>query len=365
MAKNFLRAISSAVRHDPAPEGAVAGSVIFDGAIDDVDVAGLVEVGRGPIGDIAVDGDSHTIVVTNPGTDCITVINPDTLGVVGSVRLDGAPFAVAVANDRAYVSTSAAGHDAIVEVDTVTGIVLAEYPLAFSVTALAVSPDGKRVFAGRTGHGRIDIAVIDTMAERVGTIDIATGTGVNLDALRVDATGKWLFAATADVRGSRLVAINAETTQIEATVWIGAPIRDLALGSGDIAYVLTSDREHRGVVRIVDLAAGTIIGAVDVGGAPTQLVFSPEASRAYIVDYDRVSVLSTLTNEVIGSVDVNAQPAAVTVRPDGGRLYIADYTGHVNVFASTAVALPALYSPVAATELVAAQPRAELQPAGV
>ncbi|WP_241365347.1 hypothetical protein, partial [Klebsiella pneumoniae] len=39
--------------------------------------------------------------------------------------------------------------------------------MAFSVTALAISPDGKRVFAGRTGHDRIDIAVIDTTAERV------------------------------------------------------------------------------------------------------------------------------------------------------------------------------------------------------
>ncbi len=364
LAKNFLRALSSVVRRDAAPVDAAAGSVTFDGALDDFDVAGLVAVGRGPIGDIAVDADRDTVVVTNTGADCITVINPETLGVVGSVRLGGEPFAVAVANDRAYVSTAAAGHDAIVEVDTITGTVLAEYPLALSVTALTVSPDGKRVFAGRSGQDRIDIAVIDTTAERVGTIDIATGAGVNLDALRVDATGKRVYAATADARGSRLIAVNAETAQIEATVWIGAPIRDLALGGDGIAYVLTSDRERRGVVHIVDLAAGTVIGAVEVGGAPTQLVLSPDATRAYIVDYDRVSVLCTLTNEILGSVDVNAQPAAVAVRRDGGRIYIADYTGHVNVFETAAAALPGLYSQFVAPELAQA-PMPMLEPVGV
>lgn len=357
MAKNFLRAISNLVRREAAIAEDTAGSVAFDGALDDLDVAGLVDVQRGPIGDIAVDADRDTIVVTNYGTDCLTVIDPDTLRVVGSVRLGGEPFAVAAADDRAYVSIATAGHDAIAVVDTISGAVLAEYPLALSVTALAVSPDGKRVFAGRSGHDRIDIAVIDVTAERVGTIDIATGAGVNLDALRLDATGKRLYAATSGPRGSRLVAVNTETVQVEATVWIGAPIRDIARGADGIAYVLTSDLHDRGAVHVVDIAAGNVVGTVNVGGAPTQLVLSPDATRAYIVDYDRVHVLCTLTNQIIGSVDVNAQPAAVAVRADGGRLFIADYAGHVNAF-DVAAALPALYSaltsaPMALRELAA------------
>lgn len=158
MAKNILRAITAIVRRDaktPDTDDS-AGSVTFDGALDDLDVAGLVEVGRGPIADIAIDADRETIVVTNSAADCLTVINPYTLAPVGSVRLNGEPFAVAAADDRAYVSVVTAGHDAIKVVDTITGSVLAEYPLAMTVTALAMSPDGKRVFVGRSGHDRID-----------------------------------------------------------------------------------------------------------------------------------------------------------------------------------------------------------------
>ncbi|WP_409365889.1 YncE family protein, partial [Mycolicibacterium septicum] len=154
MANNFLRALVEALRtgrDDRAIDDTSARSVAFDGALDDIDVAGLAEVGRGPIGDIAVDPDRETVVVTNAAAQSLTVINPHTMSVVGSVRLAGDPFAVVVADDRAYVSVATAGHDSIVTVDTITGAVLAEYPLAFSVTALAISPDGKRVFAGRTG----------------------------------------------------------------------------------------------------------------------------------------------------------------------------------------------------------------------
>ncbi|MFV8050026.1 MmpL3/TtfA transport complex stabilizer [Mycobacterium sp. 48b] len=362
MANNFLRALVEALRtgrDDRAIDDMSARGVAFDGALDDIDVAGLAGVGRGPIGDIAVDPDRETVVVTNTAAQSLTVINPHTMGVVGSVRLAGDPFAVVVADDRAYVSVATAGHDSIVTVDTITGAVLAEYPLAFSVTALAISPDGKRVFAGRTGHERIDIAVIDTTAERVGTIDIATGPGINLDALQIDSTGKRLYVATSDSRGSRLVIVNTETTQAQATVWVGAPIRDIAIGDG-VAYVLTSDLEHRGVVHTVDLSAGAVVDAVEVGGAPTQLVLSPDATRAYLVDYDRVIVWCALTSEIQGSVDVHAQPSAIALRDSGTRLYVADYAGQVNVFEVA----ESLYSQLASTDAVEMHALPALQAAG-
>ncbi len=363
MANNFLRALTDALRpgrDDRAIDDTSARSVALDGALDDIDVAGLAEIGRGPIGDITVDPDRDTVVVTNTAAQSVTVINPHTMGVVGSVRLAGDPFAVVVADDRAYVSVSTPGHDAIVTVDTITGAVLNEYPLAFSVTALAISPDGKRVFAGRAGNERIDIAVIDTTAERVGTIDIATGIGVNLDALEIDSTGKRLYVATSDFRGSRLVVVNTETAQAQATVWIGAPIRDIAVGDG-VAYVLTSDLEHRGVVHTVDLSAGTVVDAVEVGGAPTQLVLSSDATRAYLVDYDRVIVWCALTSQIQGSVDVHAQPAAVAVGENGTRLYIADYAGQVNVFDVA----ESLYSQLVSVDEVEMHRLPALEPAGL
>src|SRR6476620_927717 len=206
-----------------------ADSRVNDEAHVDPTIAamGAVAVRRGPIGDIAVDA---VVVVTNYGDDSVSFLNPHTLVVEDSIGVPGEPFAVVVSDDRAYVSTSSASYDAVSVVDTNTKTVISTYPLAFGVTALAISPDGKRVYAGRTGNDHV--AVTDTTAERVGTVDIATGAGISVDSIAVAPTGKRLYVATTDARGSQLVVVDAETARVDRKGWIGSPIRDLAFADG-------------------------------------------------------------------------------------------------------------------------------------
>ncbi len=220
----------------------------------DVTRVGAVDVQRGAIGDIAATDDGM-VVVTNHSDDTVSLLRADTLAVAGVVAVPGEPFAVVVADGRAYVSTTSSSCDAISVIDTVTQTVVATYSLAFSVTALAPSPDGKRVYAGRTGDGYVDVVVVDTTAERVGTIDIATGAGIGIDAVQVDPTGKRLYVATTDDRGSALVVVDVETARVRRTVSVGSPIRDIAIAD-DVAYVLTSDRTSGGAVKVIDLSKG-------------------------------------------------------------------------------------------------------------
>jgi YVTN family beta-propeller protein len=345
MANIFLRAKRIAKDADVTTDEVATVDQRFTG-VDSL----AVELG--PIGDLAVDADGSTIVVTNYGACSVSVVDPDTLTVSDTVVVDGEPFAAVVANDRAYVTTSSASYDSIEVIDTTTSTVIAAYPLAFSVTAMAVSPDGKRVFAGRGGTDHADIAVIDVTAERVGTIDVATGPAINIDAVRVDPSGKRLYAATSDARGSRLVIVNAETARVETSVWIGSPIRDLALAADGTAYVLTSDRARRGVVHIVDLATNNVTDSIEIGAAPTQLMLSPDGTRAYVVDYNEVAVLCTLTNELLDSINVGVQPSCVALNADGSRLYVADHAGRVTAL-SVAATTPLLYSQFLPTDPIA------------
>jgi YVTN family beta-propeller protein len=326
----------------------------------DVTPVGSAAIGRGPIGDLAAN--ATAVVVTNYGDDSVSFVDADTLEVVDTIGVPGEPFAAVVSDDRAYVSTSSANHDAVSVIDTNTRTVIATYPLAFGVTALAISPDGKRVYAGRTGHDHVDVAVIDTTAERVGTIDVATGVGIGVDAIAVDPTGKRLYVATTDARGSQLVVVDAETARVDRKVWVGAPIRDLAFADGT-AYVLTSDRANGGAVSVIEMSTNRITDTVELGiGAPTQMTLSPDKTRAYIVDFDHVAVMCTLTHAVVNTVTVGARPACVTANSDGGRLYVADYAGNVNAF-SVDSSLPLLYSQLVATEPITRSEQRELVPA--
>lgn len=325
-----------------------------------VTALGAVELNRGPVGDIAATG-TGAALVTHPGDDSVAVLNARTLAVEAIIAVHGEPFAVAVHDDRAYVSTSSWSHkDEVAVIDTATKTVIGAYPLEHNVTALVVSPDGKRVYAGRTGDGHIDVAVIDIPADRVDTIDVATGAGIGVDALAIDPSGTHLHIATTDARGSAVVTVDLETGRLGRAVRIGAPIRDIAVAD-DTAYVLSSDRTRGGVVHVVELPTGRVSDVVELGGAPTQLAIGEDKARAYIVDYDRVVVLCTLTLQVVDTIAVDARPSCVTVDSHAGRVYVADYAGAVTVFAADST-MPLLYSQFAATDPIVAAEIRELEP---
>jgi len=343
------------------PEKAAASDVNPSAHADaDISRVGAVAVRRGPIGDIA--RGAGAILVTHHGDDSVSLLDADTLAPNWVIGVPGEPFAVAVSDDRAYVSTSSADFDAVSVIDTNTNTVIATYSLAFSVTALALRPDGKRVYAGRTGDGHVDVAVIDTTAERVGTIEIASSEGIGIDAIKADPTGERLYVATTETHGSSLAIVDTETARVERTVRVGPPIRDIALADGT-AYVLTSDRARGGVVVAIDLSTSQITETVELGiGAPTQMTLSDDASRAYIVDYDHVAVLCTLSHEVVDTITVDARPSCVAVDSERARLYIADYAGGVTMFAVDST-MPVLYSEFMATDPISTPELPELESA--
>lgn len=331
-----------------------AGSYVTDeprveASSGDVVLERRIAVSRSPIGDVAVAGDSA--VTANAGDDSISVLDAATMTVVDTIAVGGEPTAVAVTDDRAYVSVAANSHDTVSVIDLGTRAVIKTYPVAFGVTALAVSADGKRVYAGRAAHDRVDVAVIDVTAERVGTIEIGRGQAANVDALRVDSAGKRLYVAVTDTQSSRLVVVDTETSRTVRVVPVGSPIRDIA-HAGTAVYVLTSDRAVGGAVHVVDLATMRVTDTITVGGAPTQMSVSPDRARVYVVDYDRVVVLCTLSLDIVDALKVAARPSCVAQGVDGSRLYIADYSGGVSVF-SVESSIEALYSQFLATDPVA------------
>ncbi|CAN3130428.1 hypothetical protein ACNUDN_21085 [Mycobacterium sp. smrl_JER01] len=315
-------------------------------------------VGRGAIGDIAAG--ATAVVMANAGDDSVSIVDNTTLTVVATVAVGGQPTAVTVSDDRAYVSVAAENVDAVTVIDLDTRAVITTYPVAVGVSALAVGPAGKRVYAGRATHDRVDITVIDVTAERVGTIGIGSGPAANVDALSADPSGKRLYAAITDAVGSRLVIVDTETAQVQRVVPVGSPIRDIAYAGGAV-YVLTSDRADGGAVLVVDLTTMRVTDRVTVGGAPTQLTMSADQTRAYIVDYDRVAVLCTLSLDIVDSLTVDARPSCVTQGADSARLYLADYAGTVTVF-SVESSIEALYSEFIATDPIAMGVPRRLQP---
>lgn len=353
MANIFTRKNTSV----PAPKA--IGMTAQDPQVAVLDVAALP---RGPIGDVAVDSASGYVVTTNPGDRSITVLDAD-LGSARVIPVGGEAGLVAVAEDRAYVTTSSLQDDAVTVVDTRAGTVIARYPLAFGASAMTISPDGKRLYIGRTGEQSVDVAVLDTTAERFGTIGIGYRPGTSIDAVRVDTAGRRLYVATTGLAGSALFTVDTDTARVVRRLRLPSPIRDLALGPDGLAYVLRSDRRYGGSIDVIDLGANTVIDSVAIGGAPTQLIVTADGARAYVVDYDRVVVFDARTAEVVDEITGDATPACVAVRQDGRRLYVADFSGAMTSLAVPAAPAQLPYSPFAMTDPIVNRDLRELSPA--
>jgi YVTN family beta-propeller protein len=325
-----------------------------------------IAVNNGPISGIATSPDGTRLLVTNHGRDSVSVIDTDTCRVVETVADLNEPFAIAMGREdaeRAYVSTVSTAYDSVGVIDVCTNTLVAAYPLALSVTDLAVSPDGRYVYASRNGASGADVAVLDTTTECLETVEVATTPGTTAECVRVSSNGTRLYVATNGPAGGRLLVIgtqpesdepgaerssrrrkrptrprgNAEQTGLRAmgTIEIGLPVRDVALSpNGAIAYVASCAPESGAVIDVVDTRTNKIIGTRKIGevdGILTGLTLSADGDRAHLVSDDSITVLCTLTHDVVGTVGVRNQPSCVVESPDAKYLYIADYSGVVTV----------------------------------
>jgi YVTN family beta-propeller protein len=308
------------------------------GRAGDGQVVAEIAVHDGPISGIVASADGSRLIVANYGGDSVSIIDTDSRRVVETVVGLNEPFAIAMGEDdanRAYVSTVSTAYDSIGVVDVPTGAVIATHPLALSVSDLAVSADGKYVYASRNGVGGADVAVLDTTTGRVEPIDLPTPPGTTAECVRVGSDGRRLYVATNGPGDGRLVVIGGHGWRVIDTVEIGLPIRDLALSpNGATAYVASCGPDWGAVIDVIDTRTAKItvtrkIG--EIGGILTGLTLSGDGDRAYLVSDDRVTVLCTLTHDVVGTIAVATRPSCVVESPDAKYLYIADYSGKVTV----------------------------------
>jgi DNA-binding beta-propeller fold protein YncE len=310
-------------------------------------VAAEIAVRRGAVSGIAVSPDGALLMVTHYGDDGFSLIDTASGAVVQTVTDIDEPFAVAMSDEpagRAYLSSVSGASDAVLAFDTDSGQVVATYPLAFSVTDLAVSPNGRHVYAGRTAARGADVAILDTVTGGEDAVSIATTAGTITECLRVSPDGRRLYVAANGASTAELVVIDTRRNRVLSTIEIGCPIRDFALSpDGATAYVGSCGPDFGTVLDVVDTRTSAVTNTYkigDVAGVLAQLAVGRNGERAYLVGDQRVTVLSTATRDVIGSIVVSGQPSCVIESPDGKRLFIADYAGTVTILGIAAA--PAL-----------------------
>ncbi|OGG46661.1 MAG: hypothetical protein A3F84_07405 [Candidatus Handelsmanbacteria bacterium RIFCSPLOWO2_12_FULL_64_10] len=228
---------------------------------------------RGPTG-IAVSSDHRTTYVV----DVFTFLAlRDDFNVDYTLPLrDGAKVVLSPDNRRAFVTQGAANN--ILYIDLEKKAVSDTVAVGRAPFGIAISPDGRSLYAVNTGSGAGSLSIIDVQTRTVR------------DSLRLE-TAPGLIAVSPDGRRGYL---------------------NSAAG---------------GRISVVDLTANRVVGTIQTGGQLVYgMAFSPDGKLLYAAASGKVVVIDVERNLITDRINVADDTGPLTVSPDGGRLYVSAFS---------------------------------------
>lgn len=255
-------------------------------------------------------------------------------GLIAAAVVMGAP---AFAAPFAYV---ALGGNKVAVLDVATNTVIQEIAVGSQPTGVAASPSGRFVYV--TNIGSHNVSVIDTQTNAV----TSTITPMSINGLPA--------GVAVNPAGSRLYVTNrvGEALSVIETA-SGLPIAQIPLirpnaiaihPAGGFAYVgqgqpNVSPSTPR-TIAVIDLLQNRISAEIPVN-ATGNILFSPDGSRAYVVDDFEIAVINTATHMVLGRWPPRSESSlgivsGIALSADSSRLYaVTPNSKRLNVLDTT------------------------------
>jgi YVTN family beta-propeller protein len=297
-----------------------------------------------PAGDLPLamveSADGRYLVITNNGhaKPTLTVVDVERFFVKSRFPLEHAWLGLAWNPERTRLYSSGAGGSTVDELSLSLGRLKAERsfklekpsPESF-VGGLAVSPDGRRLFA------------VHVLGQKLSAIDLARGEVVRTLELPAEpytcvlsSDGQTLFVSLWG--GAKVLLFDAQTLAARG---------EIAVGEHPNAMVLSRDGKHLFVacantnaVWVVDVDARTAREQIGIalypqappGSTPNALDLSPDGTTLLVANADNnavavVDVARPGRSEVEGFIPTGWYPTAVRFSGDGRRIFILSGKG--------------------------------------
>jgi YVTN family beta-propeller protein len=260
-------------------DGKTAYAVNFDSKkVAAIDTATNKVVGpEMPVGTssygIAITPDGTRAYVTSEGDDNVAVLDLQARQpIVTPIDVGESPNGIGITPDGklAYVANGDSESVSIIDLATnqVTGMPI---PVGKDPYAIAIAPDGKTVFVGSVKGG---ISVIDTATNQVVGPTIPVSGSVEV---AISPDGKRLYATDFENGGGKISIVDTATRQILTTIeGLGIPEYMALSPDGQRLFFNDYDKE---VVGTIDLSTNLIVGTpVSIGDSPGQMAVVPDQS---------------------------------------------------------------------------------------
>ena len=277
---------------------------------------------------VAADG---RVYVTTPRGKVI-VVDPSAARVAAEVVVDGEPYALAVTPNGRRVYVADLHGRGVSVIDTANGRVTTRIPVGTlrrpsQPPSVAASDDGSRVYVGDTAHDHLIAIATDT--DRV-VKDLFLG--FHPSDVAVGGDGRLVY-----VVGCRLRCTDGTLLAIDTGTW--ATVSRLALTSVPTAFAVTRDGRRAYIangrdatVTAVDLSTQSMT-TIAVGPQPGGIALDPGGRFAYVTGFaaGRLSVIATATNAVVATYPITSAARAIAVSSDGRFAYVTHSTSILSI----------------------------------
>ncbi|QJY44901.1 Hsp70 family protein [Pseudonocardia broussonetiae] len=273
-------------------------------------------------GFVAVSPNGRLAYVANRAAGVVTVIDTAINRTTATIAIPaGPPQYLAFSPDgrRVYVSVFNEERTiaAVAVLDTTTNAVVATTPVRTRPYALAVTPDGSRVYV--PNHDSGTVSVIDTASNAVSAeIDVAP----NPHWIAFSADGTRAYAANHE--SNLITVLDPATDSVLAEVPVGTSPHSVAVNPA--RPLVANVNYDGGTVSMTDTDTREVVATVVVGKNPQAIAWSADGRYAYVVNVsdDTLSVISAETFAVTATIPTEDGPTSVAVLPNGRQAYVTN-----------------------------------------
>jgi YVTN family beta-propeller protein len=268
----------------------------------DTAIGSPVSSGTGASG-VADSRDGAYVYVASTGANSVSVVSALEDTTVGNpIPIGHRPTSLTVSADGRSLLVADEDHGVSV-IDTRSNTVSRRIALPSDSGAVAVSPDGRHIYASNGGNGGLSVTDTTTGHTTTGPAPL----GYSPDSMTVSPDGRRLYAAGMNETSARSIDILSviDTTTLNPVGSPGAP-----LGTGPHSMAVSPDGRRlyvtnvfEGTVSVIDTESGAVGAPVPVGGGPVSVTVSPDGHRVYVALLGE-SKVAVFTSDALGTVSL-------------------------------------------------------------
>jgi len=289
---------------------------------------------------IAITADGSTLLVVNPDSSSLTLVDTVAHGVEAEIPVGVDPRTVAVddAARRVYVANRASGNISVI--DLAGRVVIATIDAGVRPYGIVVSPDGSRLYVADQGAARVMVFATANLT-LVHTIQV----GDRPSGLALAEGGRSLLVTHLLTGKLSVVSLPSGTSTV-LPLWGNSNLAQSVVPApnGRKAYVphirsntgnptLTFDTTVFPVVSVIDVAArkhlvreNIALDTVDPPGVglPFDAAVSPDGETLWVVNAasNDITVVDLGTRTRLAHIDVGENPRGIVLVPDGSEAYV-------------------------------------------